>query len=304
MAHRASGGEVWELDGIEVAVTHLDKVLWPDDGLTKRDLLGYYRQVGPVMLPYLRGRPVTLRVFPDGIEQPGHYQRNAPARLPGWLRTAPYRPQTTGQDRRLPLIENVAGLVWYANRDALEFHQWHARVERPDYPDWAVFDLDPGPRAGYERVLRVALLIRERLVQRKLVALPKTSGGSGLHLFLPLEPVHPVEAVREWVHRLAEELSQEHPDLVATGDGATHDEDERVTIDHAQNSLARNTAAPYTLRARPGAPVSTPLAWEEIEEGRVRPEHFTIRTLPQRLDAIGDPWAEVKVQPQRLPLDR
>ncbi len=301
MARRASGGEVWELDGIEVAVTHLDKVLWPADGLTKRDLLGYYRHVGPAMLPYLRGRPVTLRVFPDGIERPGHYQRNAPARLPRWLRTAPYRPQTTGQDRRLPLIETLAGLIWYANRDAIEFHQWHAQAEQPDKPDWAIFDLDPGPRAGYERVLRVALLIRERLAQQNLVALPKTSGGSGLHLFLPLEPVHLVNDVREWVRRLAEELSQEHPDLVATGDGATHDEDERVTIDHAQNSLARNTAAPYTLRARPGAPVSTPLAWEEVEEGRVRPEHFTIRTLPERLDTIGDPWAAAKARPQRLP---
>jgi bifunctional non-homologous end joining protein LigD len=301
MAPHTSGGEVWELDGIEVEVTHLDKVLWPADGLTKRDLLDYYRHVGPAMLPYLAGHPVTLRVFPDGIEQPGHYQRNAPARLPGWLRTAPYRPQTTGQERRLPLIEHVAGLIWYANRGAIEFHQWHARVERPDYPDWAIFDLDPGPRAGFARVLRVALLVRERLARERLVALPKTSGGSGLHLFLPLEPVHQVNAVRDWVHRLAEELSQEYPDLVATGNGATHDEDERVTIDHAQNSLARNTAAPYTLRARPGALASAPLAWDEVEEGRVRPEHFTIRTLPERLDAIGDPWAAAGIEPQRLP---
>ncbi len=301
MAPRTSGGEVWELDGIEVEVTHLDKVLWPADGLTRRDLLDYYRRVGPVMLPYLRDRPVTLRVFPDGIEQPGHYQRNAPARLPGWLRTTPYQPQTTGQERRLPLIENVAGLIWYANRGAIEFHQWHAQADRPDYPDWAIFDLDPGPRAGFARVLRVALLVRERLAREKLVALPKMSGGSGLHLFLPLQPVHQVNAVRDWVHRLAEELSQEHPDLVATGDGATHDEDERVTVDHAQNSLARNTAAPYTLRARPGAPASAPLTWDEVEEGRVRPEHFTIRTLPKRLDAIGDPWAAAGVEPQRLP---
>lgn len=304
MAPRTSGGEVWELDGIAVEVTHLDKVLWPADGLTKRDLLDYYRRVGPVMLPYLRGRPVTLRVFPDGIEQPGYYQRNAPVRLPGWLPTTPYQPQTTGQERRLPLIENVAGLVWYANRGAIEFHQWHAQTGRPDYPDWAIFDLDPGPRAGFERVLRVALLVRERLAREKLAALPKTSGGSGLHLFLPLQPVHQVNAVRDWVHRLAEELSQEHPDLVATGDGATHDEDERVTVDHAQNSLARNTAAPYTLRARPGAPASAPLTWDEVEQGRVRPKHFTLRTLPERVAAIGDLWAAAGVEPQRLPLDR
>lgn len=304
MTRRSNAREVWEIDGIEVQVTNLDKVLWPGEGLTKRDLLDYYRRVGPTMLRYLHDHPVTLHVFPDGIEQEGYYQRNAPARRPPWLRTVSYRPQTTGGDRLLPLIDTVVGLIWYANRGAIEFHQWHACADRPERPDWAVFDLDPGPRAGYARVLHVALLLRDRLASEGLYALPKTSGGSGLHLFLPLEPVHPVDRVREWVHALADELHREHPDLVATGDGATHDENERVTIDHAQNSLARNTAAPYTLRARPGAPASAPLSWEEVEEGRVRPEHFTIRTLPERLDTIGDPWAAAGIGPQRLRLDR
>ena len=294
--------ETWHVDGHELTVTHLDKVLWPDDGMTKRDVLAYYRTIAPVLLPYLRNHPVVLRLFPDGITGQGFYLRNAPESMPAWIRTAHYHPVTEEAERVVPLIDDAAGLLWFVNRGALEVHVWAAPADRPEFPDWVVFDLDPGPRAGFDRVIEAALVLRQRLASLGVPALPKTSGGSGLHLWAPIEPRYHVDMLRTWVAYLAEELSREYATLFAPPDGATHDEDERITLDAAQNSVARNTAAPYTLRARPGAPVSTPLTWEEVEGGQIRPEQFTWQAVLQRVHDRGDVWQK-DWKPGKLPID-
>ncbi|MBX6342994.1 MAG: non-homologous end-joining DNA ligase [Thermomicrobiaceae bacterium] len=292
--------ETWRLDGREVEVSHLEKVLWPATGLTKGDLLGYYRAVGPAMLPYLRDHPLTLTVFPRGIDARGFYRRDVPERAPGWLRAARYQPEGQAEPIQPPLVDDLAGLIWYANQDAIEFHVWLSRAEDLERPDWAVFDLDPGDEVGFPEVLRAALVVRRALDDMGLRPLAKTSGGRGLHLFLPLAPIHSFDEVRDWVRALATRLAEARPDLLAAARGATHRGD-RVTIDHAQNSIARNTAAPYTARARPGATVSAPVSWEEVERGDIRPEHFTIRTMPERLERLGDLWAAGRVAPRRLP---
>jgi len=283
-----------------VRVSHRDKPYWPEDGLTKGDLLAYYREMAPVLLPYLKDRPVTLRVYRDGIHGPTFYRRERPDSAPPWLRTEEYRTATDGHPIKVLLIDDTAGLIWAANGGAIEMHPWSARLPDLNQPDQAIFDLDPGDEASFEGVLRAAGVLHEVLDKQGLRAYPKTTGGEGLHVFLPLAPGHTYEVVRDWVRTLAERLEADHPDLFAVAHGATH-WGSHVTVDHAQNSVGRNTAAPYTVRARPGATVSTPLTWDEIAEGKIRPGDFTIRTVPERLKKRGDLFAPVLAGGQRLP---
>lgn len=252
------------------------------------------------MLPYLQNRPLTLRVFPDGIRGTGYYRRDLPARTPAWLRSVDYQPASQPDPIQAPLVDDAVGLVRYANRGAIEFHIWLSRAGRLDRPDWAVFDLDPGPGARFADVLSAALEVRQALASDGLSGYVKTSGGRGLHVFVPLEPSHPFEQVRGWVRGIAERLAAAHPGRLAVASGGTH-AGRLMTIDHAQNGIARNTAAPYTLRAQPDGPISTPLSWDEVADGQVRPQDFTLRTIFNRLDSVGDLWSPALSLAQHLP---
>lgn len=291
----------WTIGSHSIRVTSLHKRYWPDEGLTKGDTLDYYRRVASTMLPYLRGRPVTLRVYPNGIDGPGFWRRDRPDHVPDWLRAVRYQPETRQTAINVPLIDDEAGLVWYVDHSAIELHQWMSRADHLEQPDWAVFDLDPGKNVGFDRVLEAALLTRDELANEELKCYAKTSGATGMHIFVPLASEYSYEMVREWVHGVARRLEECHPETIAVASGGTHNRDV-VTIDHAQNSIARNTAAPYTLRALPGAPVSTPVTWNEVQRGKVRPDHFTLRTVPARLERHGDPWTGSLEQRQPLPI--
>ncbi|MGC8785960.1 MAG: non-homologous end-joining DNA ligase [Anaerolineae bacterium] len=292
--------DTWYVDGREVIVSNLNKVFWPEDHLTKEDMLRYYQIVAPTMLPYLKDRPVTLRVFPDGVHGFSYYRRDAPEHAPVWLRYVDYQPETSARVIQLPLIDDAASLLWLANEGAIEFHTWASCVTNLAQPDMAILDLDPGDEASFGDVLRAALRVRDALEELNLRSYPKTSGGRGVHVYLPLESGHTFEEVRIWVKTLAERLAVSYPDLIAVAHGATH-RGRQVTIDHAQNSIGRNTAAPYTLRARPGAPVSAPLTWSEVEAGRIRPADLNLHTLPERVQQVGDLFAPVLRGGQRLP---
>ena len=282
----------WMLDGHDLEVRHPDKILWPDDVITREDLLAYYQEIAPVMLLHLLDRPVTLRTYPDGIEGQSFYQRDMPDHAPPWLRTADYTGQSTTRTIQVPLIDNAAGLVLFANSGAIEFHGWSARAPHLDQPDQAIFDLDPGESATFADVLQAALLVREALEQEGVQGYPKTSGRSGLHIHVPLAPGASYPEVRAWVKRLAEKLESGSGGLIAVARRATH-RGGQVTIDYAQNSIARNTAAPYTVRAAPGATVASPVSWQEVVDGAVRPGDFTLRTMPERVAAQGDLLAPV-----------
>ncbi|HZH06643.1 MAG TPA: hypothetical protein VEY69_08215, partial [Lautropia sp.] len=234
----------WTLDGHDVELHHPDRILWPEDGITREDLLAYYRDIAPVMLPHLADRPVTLRTYPEGIDGPSFYKRDLPDHAPSWLRAVDYTGQSTTRTIQVPLIGNAAGLVWFANAGTIEFHGWSARAPLLDQPDQAIFDLDPGESATFPDVLRAALLVREVLGQDGVQGYPKTSGRHGMHIHVPLAPGANYPEVRAWVKRIAERLEASHAGLVAVVRGATHRR-EHVTIDYAQNSIARNTAAPY-----------------------------------------------------------
>lgn len=240
---------------------------------------------------------VSLPTAQDGDS---YYRRDTPTGASAWLRSVPYHPKTGGQTIHLSLVDDAAGLVWLANLGCVEFHTWGARQPQLNQPDQAIFDLDPGDLASFADTLVAALRLREALQQLHVRAYAKTSGGRGLHVYAPLAPGHTFAGVRAWVKGLAQRLAAASPELIAVAHGATH-RGAQVTIDFAQNSVGRNTAAPYTVRARPHAPVSAPLTWDEVEAGRVRHADLTLRDMPERLRRLGDIFAPALQADQHLP---
>ena len=288
-----ASSETWQLGDQSVQVTHLEKVYWPQAGFTKGEMLHYYRQIAPVALPYLKDRPVTLRVYPQGVEGASYYLRDCPEEAPNWLRRASYQPKTVRHPVPLPLIDTAAGLLWFANQGALEFHLWGSHLPDLTQPDLAIFDLDPGEAASFDAVREAALRLHEVLEQAGVRGYPKTSGGDGLHVFVPLGAGHTFERVRTWVKAIGQRLASSYPDLIALAHGATHRGD-RVTIDYAQNSVGRNTAAPYTLRAHTAHPtVSTPLTWAELDAGIIHPARLSPQVVLERVRQMGDLFAPV-----------
>lgn len=198
-----TSSETWHLGDQSVQVTRLEKVYWPQVGYTKGDMLRYYVHIAPVMLPHLKDRPVTLRVYPQGVGRVSYYRRDCPQDAPAWLRRAEYHPKTVDHPIPLPLLDTTAGLLWFANQGAIEFHLWGSRVPDLAQPDLAIFDLDPGESAAFAAVREAALRLHDVLEQAGVRGYAKTSGGHGLHVFVPLAPGHTFERARAWVKTIA-----------------------------------------------------------------------------------------------------
>ena len=289
----SASSERWQLGNQTVQVSHLEKVYWPQTRITKGDMLRYYQQIAHVALPYFKGRPVTLRVFPQGVDGVSYYLRDCPDDAPDWIRRVQYRPKTVTHLVPLPLIDTAAGLVWFANGGVIEFHLWGSHVPDLTVPDLAIFDLDPGDTTSFRDVREAALRLHDKLEQAGVRGHPKTSGGRGLHIYVPLAAASTFERVRSWVKALGQQLATTYPDLIAIAHGPTH-QGGRVTIDPGQNSVGRNTAAPYTLRAStPHPTVSTPLTWEELEGGNIHPADLTPQVVLERVERLGDLFAPV-----------
>ena len=288
-----ASSETWQLGNQAIQVSHLENVYRPQTGFTKGELLGYYRQIAPVALPHLKDRPVTLCVYPHGVEGTSYYLRDCPGDAPSWLRRVQYQPKTVSHPVPLPLIDTAASLLWFANQGAIEFHLWGSHTPDLTQPDLAIFDLDAGSTASFDAMREAALRLHDALEQARVRGYPKTSGGGGLHIFVPLGPGYTFERVRRWVKAVGQQLASNYPDLIALAHGATH-QGGSVTVDYAQNSLGRNTAAPYTLRAHPVHPaVSTPLTWEELDAGTIHPASLSPQVVFERVSRIGDLFAPV-----------
>ncbi len=288
-----ASSETWQLGSQTVQVSHLEKRYWQQVEFTKGDMLHYYQQIASVALPYFKDRPVTLRVFPQGVAGVSYYLRDCPDAAPDWLRRVKYHPKTATHLIPLPLIDNAAGLIWFANQGAIEFHLWSSHVPDLTEPDQAIFDLDPGKTASFRNVREAALRLHDKLEQAGVRGYPKTSGGRGLHIYVPLAAGYTFERVRTWVKAVGQQLATTYPDLIAIAHGPTH-QGGRVTIDAAQNSVGRNTAAPYTLRASiPHPTVSTPLTWEELGAGDFHPADLTPQVVLERVGRLGDLFAPV-----------
>lgn len=272
------------------ALTHPDKVLFPDDGITKRELADYYAAVAPVMLPHLRRRPITMERFPGGIGESGFLQKNVVKGFPEWLK----RVETPKQDGGLvhyPLAGDARSLAWLANQNTITLHVWTSRAPRLMRPDVCIVDLDPGHDDG-AALRTVALAVRDALQARKLRSFPKTSGSRGFHVAVPLGARATFEHSAGLADEIAAEVVARHPDL-ATRAFSKAERGGRIYLDTARNRPGATFAAVYTVRARAGAPVSAPCTWEEIEERRVEPQSFTLRSMAARLAAVGDLWRDL-----------
>jgi bifunctional non-homologous end joining protein LigD len=295
-----------EIEDRRLRLTNLDKVLYPEDGFTKADVVRYYAESAHVLLPYLRDRPVTVRRYPNGVDGTSFFEKNAPHGAPDWVRTTrqPTPRSTSGRETAdYVLADGVPTLVWLANLAALELHvpQWTVgpRGGRR-LPDLLVFDLDPGESANIVDCCRVAVLIRDELAGDGLAPLPKTSGSKGLQLYASVK-VSRAEQTAEYARSLAERLAQRHPEqVVATMTKA--ERRGRVLIDWSQNNMAKTTIAAYSLRARQRPTVSTPITWREVEACR-KPDDlvFTARDIPARLDEHGDLFQPLLDNHHRLP---
>ena len=275
-----------EIEGRRLALSNLDKVLYPVAGFTKGQAVHYYASVAPVLLPHLHGRPLSFARFPDGVEAGSFYTKHVPPGTPDWVTTAEITVASRNPMRQV-LLEDVASLVWAANLAALELHTPQWRVERQAMADRLVFALDPGEGAGVLECRTVAEWIRDRLTADGLTVLPKTSGSKGLHLLAALEPT-PSPDVSAYAKRIAIEAEQALPDL-ALSKMARALRPGKVFVDHSQNNQAKTTAAPYTLRAQPYPTVSTPLTWDELARARRADELVMLATdLPDRIAEHGD----------------
>ena len=274
----------------EVRVTSPDRVLWPDSGITKGELAQYVAAVGPALLRALAGRPVTLQRFPTGIEGEAFYSKNPPQGVPDWVRTVMCR-YPSGRRHAQLVVDEIGAAVWAVQMNTVTFHPWPVRgMGSPalDNPDELRIDLDPQPGRGFADAVEAALALRDLMAEVGLVAYAKTSGNRGVHVFARIEPTHEFLDVRHAVIGIARELERRLPDLVTTA-WWKEERGEKVFVDYNQACRDRTIAAAYSPRPLPGAPVSTPVTWAELPT--VDPAELTVRTVPQRLAALGDPWA-------------
>ena len=275
------------VDGRTLELSNLDKVLYPAAGFTKGEVIDYYTRIAGILLAHLADRPLTRIRYPNGVGRPGFFEKNVPAGIPDWVRTAtlPTPGSSTGRDTiDFVVADDLATVVWLANLAALELHVPQWKVDS-DGPDLLVVDLDPGPRTGLPECAEVAVLVRDRLAEDGITALPKTSGKKGMQLMAPIAGAQSSEAVSGYAQRIARELEKEHPKLIVSR-MAKALRPGKVFIDWSQNSPAKTTVAPYSLRAEPMPTVSTPLTWDEVEAGEVRT--FRAGEVLDRIEEYGD----------------
>ncbi|MCR4429702.1 MAG: non-homologous end-joining DNA ligase [Tepidanaerobacteraceae bacterium] len=281
----------------KVKLTNLSKVLWPDDGFTKADFIDYMEKVSPYILPHLKDRPAVFTRYPDGIYGKAFYQKNMPAYAPEWLDDFE---NVSDKDKiiRYAVINDKDSLIWAANQASIEIHPWLSRKSAPGIPDFAVFDFDPMEKTDFEDARQLALALKKLLDLSGLKGFAKTSGATGLQVYVPLEPVYTYEDVRIFTGFFCRVLEKTFPETATTVRNVDKREG-RVYLDYLQNIKGKTIIAPYSPRPRKGAPVSCPVTWEELEEG-VRPERFNIKTMPDRLRNKGDVFAGVLTQKQRI----
>jgi bifunctional non-homologous end joining protein LigD len=292
----------------KVEATNAEKVFFPGEGITKGDVVAYYRRIAPYMLPFLKDRPIVLTRYPDGIEGKSFFQKDAPEWRPDWMRTVRIRsddeigssrrgrhdrggPPRGGRDLDHFLVDDADGLVWIANLGTIPIHVLASRAGSLERPDWCVVDLDP-KEAPFAHVVRIARALHELCLEIGLPSYPKTTGQKGLHVLVPLGGQLGHDQARSLGELLARAIEAELPDVSTTA-RAVGSRGGRVYLDFMQNGFGKTIAAPYTVRPRPGAPVSVPLRWSEVN-GRLDPARFTVRTAPERVEKLGrDPLLPV-----------
>ena len=296
MAVRA---ELLQIGDREVEISRPEKILFPEDGITKRELADYYRRIAPWMLPHLRDRSLAMECYPDGIDRPSFFRKNAPSHFPGWIRTVTIAKKSGGAVRHV-VCNDVARLVYLANQACITPHIWFSRIDKLACPDQMMFDLDPSGDT-FGPVKTTAQSLKRLLDRLGLPAYLKTTGSRGLHVAVPLRRSEGFDSVRAFARELAKIVVSQEP-AQRTLDQRKSRRRGRVFVDVNRNAYAQLVVPAYAVRARRGAPVSLPLDWEELEREDLRPDGVTIRTVFDRLQKVGDPWADF--WQRRAALDR
>jgi len=282
-------GELIRVDGHDVKITRPDKILFPEDGITKQELIDYYHRIAPWILPHLEGRPLAMERYPDGIDKAGFFHKAAPSYYPGWIKTVTIKKKTGGTVRHV-VCDDAATLVYLANQACVTPHIWLSRTDKLDYPDQMVFDLDPS-EDNFEPVKATAQSFKELLEQLGLPAYLKTTGSRGLHVAVPLKRTESFDSVRAFARVLARAVVSQEPGQ-RTLEQRKNMRRGRLFVDTNRNAYAQTVAPAYAVRARRGAPVSVPLDWSELRRKNLRPDGVTIRSVFDRLAEVGDSWAD------------
>ncbi|HHV59365.1 MAG TPA: DNA polymerase domain-containing protein [Clostridiaceae bacterium] len=288
-----------KVNGKELLLTNMDKVLWPQDNYTKGDLVLYYYEISEYLLPHLKDRLFVMNRYPDGIEGESFYQKDCPEYAPEWIKTYPVYSEKKDRNIDYIVCNDVETLVWLVNQGCIEMHPWLSRTAHIEHPDIAVFDLDPMPPLGFDSVISVALLVKEALGEFGLKGYPKTSGSTGMHIYVPIEPKHTFSEVKEFVQFICRMINRVYPDRT-TMERLIENREGKVYLDYLQNSGGKTMACQYSVRPHPGAPVSAPLTWDEVQGGKLDPGTFNIKTIKERVEDLGDLFEEVIAKKQDL----
>jgi bifunctional non-homologous end joining protein LigD len=285
-----------------VKLSNLDKVFWPEEGIAKGDLIDYYRAVAPVLVPHLRGRPFTMRRYPDGAFGKAFFQKDAPSHMPDWIPTYRAHVSTREAPRKkkwisAPIVNDEDALLWMVNMGCIDMNTWYSRVDKPDRPDFVLFDLDPSPDVGFAETVEVALIVKQALDALGLESFPKTSSADGMHVLVPVERRYTYDDTREFSEIVAGAIARAHHGLATTEWSKA--KRRGVLIDSNQNGEGKTIASAYSVRPRPGAPVSTPLRWEEVND-ELDPAAFTMPVVLERVRTFGDLFEGVLTTRQRL----
>lgn len=272
--------------GHALTLTHTDKIYWPKEKISKGALLAYYDAIAPFILPYLKNRPLSLNRHPNGIDKPGFYQKDAGENFPDWIQTVPYKAESTGKIVDYTICNNKATLLYLANLGCIEMNPWNSTIKTPDHPSYLVLDLDPSPKNTFGQVLESAIVTCDLLEKAGATYYCKTSGATGMHVYIPLHAKYPYEQVRQFGEIIASRVHEQLPSLT-TMERAIKSRGNKVYLDYLQNSRGQTIASAYSVRPVNGAQVSAPVTYKEMQKG-IEPAQFTIFNMQKRLAKLGD----------------
>ncbi|MDD2619553.1 MAG: non-homologous end-joining DNA ligase [Syntrophomonadaceae bacterium] len=285
-----------EIDGRVIPLSNLDKIFWPSQGYCKNDLIEYYSMIAPYIMKYLKDRPLVFVRYPNGIDAKFFYQKNAPSNIPEWFNTYEWE-NSENKMTRFILVEEKAALVWLANQACIEIHPWLSSKDSINQPDYIIFDLDPSPDNTFSEVVDTALLVRKLLAEINLKTWVKTSGASGLHIYLPVINKYSYEEIRVFAGKVASIVTSAIPELT-TIERKVDSRGRRIYLDFLQNVRGQTICSPYSVRAVNGATVSAPIQWEEIKD--ISPNSFNIKNILSRVEKIGDIFESVLEEKQDI----
>jgi bifunctional non-homologous end joining protein LigD len=281
-----------------ISLSNAEKVLFPEDGFTKEDIAEYYRRIAEVMIPHMKGRPLNMQRFPDGIGEGGFYEKKAPDHFPDWIeRTSVYLKEEKGRQDQV-VCNNGATLVYLADQACLTPHLWLSREDKLKHPDRLIFDLDP-PGRDFDPVREAALSLRQLLEELGLLPFVMTTGSKGLHVLVPLDRRSDFDAARSFARDVARILEAKNPDGF-TIETQKDKRKGRVFLDYLRNAYGQTAVAPYAIRPKPGAPIATPLEWDELSDRKLTPRRYTLQNIFRRLGQREDPWEDIQRRARSL----